>query len=85
MVVSKEILGPPVEEEFLPPKAKIPAKIDDPYITLKQQTDLYNSAAQAGWTLDEFIEYVKKNYKSIREVRQSQYAALLAKAKGNAR
>src|SRR6516164_259863 len=67
------------------PKAQIPAKIDDPYITQKQQTDLYNSAAQAGWTLDEFIEYVKKNYKSIREVRQSQYAALLAKAKGNAR
>jgi recombinational DNA repair protein RecT len=70
------------------PKAAIPpeSKIDDPYLTGKQQTDVYNAALQAGWRVpEEITEYIKKTFKvnSIREVRNSQFAQLMRKAKGD--
>jgi hypothetical protein len=72
------------------PKAAVPpaSKIDDSFITPKQQTELYNAALQAGWRVpEEITEFIKKrfNVNSIREVRASMFAELLAKAKGNTR
>jgi recombination protein RecT len=72
------------------PKAAVPpaSKIDDSFITPKQQTELYNAALQAGWRVpEEITEFIKKRFKvnSIREVRASMFAELLAKAKGNTR
>lgn len=67
-----------------PPKAVIP-KIDDAYLTGKQQADIFNAAMQAGWKVpEEFNAWIQKKYslKGIREVRQSQYAEVMLKAKG---
>jgi hypothetical protein len=72
------------------PKAAVPpaSKIDDSFITSKQQTELYNAALQAGWRVpEEITDFIKKRFKvnSIREVRASMFGELLAKAKGNTR
>ena len=67
-----------------PPKAEIP-KIEDAFLTGKQQADVFNAAMQAGWKVpEELTSYIKKTYKlnSIREVRQSQFAELMKKARG---
>ena len=54
------------------PKAQIPK--DDPFISTKEQTDLYNKASVSGWKIpDDVKAYLQKRFKvsSIREVRQS--------------
>lgn len=73
-----------------PPRANIPpaAKIDDPVITVTQQTAIFHAAMQAGWKVpEEFNVMLEKKFKlkSIREVRNSQYAEILAIAKGDSR
>ena len=73
-----------------PSKAVIPpeSKIDDPYLTAKQQADIVNWAMQSGWQVPEELNaWIQKRFKvnSFREVRQSQYAELAKQAKGEAR
>lgn len=69
-----------------PVKAAIPPapKIDDPVLTVTQQTAIFHAAMQAGWKVpEEFNEMLQKKYKikTIREARNSQFAELLEKAK----
>src|SRR6267142_1614033 len=55
------------------PKAQIP-KEDDPFITTKEQTDLYNKAAVCGWRIpDDLKKYLQKKFKidSVLLVRRS--------------
>lgn len=71
-----------------PPRANIPpaAKIDDPVLTVNQQTTIFHYAMQAGWKVpEEFNVMLEKKFKikSIRDARNSQYAELLAIAKGD--
>jgi recombination protein RecT len=64
----------------LVPKARIPntpidvAPEDDPFISSREQTDLYNKAQQNNWEIpDEVVKYLKKRFKcdSVRLVRRS--------------
>jgi hypothetical protein len=70
------------------PKAAIPPapKIDDPVLTVTQQTLIVNAAMQSGWKIpEEFNDMLQKKYKlkSIREARNSQFDELLRRAKGD--
>ena len=89
----REKKKPPKEEPKAsaapgPVKANIPpaAKIDDPVITVSQQTAIFHAAMQAGWKVpEEFNVMLEKKFKikTIREARNSQFAELLAIAKGD--
>jgi recombination protein RecT len=80
-----------IEEDFLPdnkltgpPKANIPppVKIDDPFLTTKQQTEIFHKAAQSGWRIPEELNaWLLKTYKtkSLREMRASHMADILAR------
>jgi recombination protein RecT len=75
------------------PKTKVPptppeSRIDDPYLSGKQQADIFNFAAQAGWKVPEELNgWIQKRFKvkTIRECRQSMYEELLKKARGEAK
>ena len=87
---NKPVEKSPQSQKSDVPKASVPpeSKIDDPYLTPKQQADIFNWAMQAGWKVpEELTAWIKKNLKvnSIREVRNSQYTALMRQAKGEAR
>lgn len=61
------------------PKAAIPPA-EDPVIDGKQQTDIFSAAVANGWKVPEEVnDYLKKKYgiTSIRQVRKSQFAAVL--------
>jgi phage RecT family recombinase len=69
-----------VVDNGLVPKARIPntpidvAPEDDPFISSREQTDLYNKAQQNNWEIpDEVVKYLKKRFKcdSVRLVRRS--------------
>lgn len=62
----------------LVPKAKIPpidvAPADDPFISSREQTDLYNAAMQNNWQVpEEVVKYLKKRFScdSVKLVRRS--------------
>lgn len=89
----REPKKPPKEkpaEATKPPKAELdgrPSKIDDPYISTKQQTEFFNTAFQYGWKVEELQAYMLKAYKvkSTREIRASQYAGILEKVKSKSK
>lgn len=80
-----------IVEDFLPdnkmtgpPKANIPPPVNiaDPFLTVKQQSEIYHVAAQAGWKIpEEVTAMIAKHFNvaSIRQVRNSKYAKLLEK------
>lgn len=85
---AQTVSGPP--KANIPPPVKVDTsalyaggvpQINDPFLTVKEQTELYHVAAQSGWKVpEEVTAYLRKNYKgiqSIRELRQSQFAFLL--------
>jgi recombination protein RecT len=72
-----------------PPKANIPSasappKIKDPFLTTKQQTDIFNAAFQVGWKVpEELNSMLMKHYKvkAVRDLRNSQFAEVMQKVK----
>ena len=77
--------NPQNSEASGPPRAAI-RKVEDPYLTSKQQSDIFNIAVQSGWKVpEELTQYIQKTFKvkSIREVRQSQFAELMKTARGD--
>jgi hypothetical protein len=72
-----------------PPKAAIPpedapSKINDPYISPKEQTDLCHTAMEAGWRVpEELNKFLQDHFavRTFREIRQSQLPKILVKVK----
>jgi hypothetical protein len=74
-----------------PPKAAIPphvaippAKLEDPFLATKQQTEIYHAASQVGWRIPEELNAMLLKHfkvKSLREVRASQFDAVMQKVK----
>lgn len=79
----------PKEKAAGPPSAAIPPsgappKIDDPVLTVTQQTAIFNAAFQAGWKVPEELNVMfQKVYKvkTVRDLRNSQFAEVLEKVK----
>lgn len=75
-----------MDKEPGPVRAKIPpaSAIDDPLLTVSQQTAIYHTAMQSGWKIpEEFSAMLQKDFKlkSIQHVRNSQFAEMMRIAK----
>jgi recombination protein RecT len=75
-----------ISKTKMPPKAVIPppVKINDPLLTGRQQTELFQAAADVGWRIPEELNaMLQKHYKvkSLRELHNSQFAEVLQKVK----
>jgi recombinational DNA repair protein RecT len=82
-IKSRRKIQPNVADNQVP-KAAIPpeSKIDDPVLTVKQQTDIFHTAFQRGWKVPEEVnKMLEKHFgvNSIQKVRNSQYGAVMQK------
>lgn len=76
----REKKKPPKEPATGVPKAKIPpAPNIGKLISTKQQTEIYNIAMGAGWTIDQVQSRLKSAFKvsTVGAIRESQYAEVL--------
>lgn len=60
------------------PAAAMPAK-DDPLITPKEQTDIFNRAMAVGWRTAEVSKFLQKEFGGVEKIRRSQLAKILQK------